>query len=75
MKYRELDEKARELHLKYKSMQIFLKDHNLPCDKTISLNNYEKELYNKYLFYNNLKKAVSRQGGDDMACGKGKKKK
>lgn len=77
MKYRELDKKARELHNKYKSMQIFLKDHNLPCDKTIDLNHYEKGLYSRYLFYQGLKKAISEsnEGGDDMACGKGKKKK
>lgn len=68
MNYRELDKKARELHMKYKSLQIFLKDAHVCKDKekTIQLNEYEKKTYNQFLFYNGMKKAVSMQqkGGD-----------
>lgn len=62
MNYRELDKKARELHTKYKSLQTFLKDQNLVNDKekTLKLNEYEKKTYNQFLFYNGMKKALSK---------------
>lgn len=68
MNYRQMDKKARELHTKYKSLQIFLKDPDICKDKekTLKLNEYEKHLYNQYLFYNGMKKAISMQqkGGE-----------
>lgn len=68
MNYRELDKKSKELHLKYKSLQIFLKDQNVANfkEKTLKLNEYEKKLYHQFLFYNGMKKALSKitKGGD-----------
>lgn len=68
MNYRKLDKKARELHKKYKSLQIFLKDQNVANfkEKTLKLNEYEKKLYHQFLFYNGMKKAISMQqkGGE-----------
>lgn len=68
MNYKELDKKSKELHLKYKSLQTFLKDAHVCKDKekTLKLNEYEKKLYHQFLFYNGMKKAVSMQnkGGD-----------
>lgn len=77
MNYRKFDKKARELHTKYKALQCILKDGNVDHNVSYKLNEYEKELYNKYLFYNGMKKAisVSNKEGEVMACGKGKKKK
>lgn len=45
MNYRELDKKSKELHLKYKSLQTFLKDAHVCNDKekTLELNEYEKK--------------------------------
>lgn len=68
MNYRELDKRSKELHLKYKSLQTFLKDARLYKDKekTLKLNEYEKKTYNQFLFYNGMKKALSKitKGGD-----------
>ena len=68
MNYRQMDKKARELHTKYKSLQILLKDPDICKDKekTLKLNDYEKHLYNQYLFYSGMKRAVSMQqkGGE-----------
>ena len=68
MNYRELDKKSKELHEKYKSLQIFLKDAHVSKDKekTMQLNEYEKKNYNQFLFYNGMKKALSKitKGGD-----------
>ena len=73
MNYKELDRKARELKKKYKAIQIFCKDRKVTNEKSFELNEYEKKIYNQYLFYDHLKKTISK-GGDHMACG-GKKKK
>ena len=45
MNYRELDRRSRELHDKYKNLQIFLKDAHVCKDKekTLQLNEYEKK--------------------------------
>ena len=68
MNYREIDKKSKELHLKYKSLQTFLKDAHVCKDKekTMQLNEYEKKTYNQFLFYNGMKKALSKitKGGD-----------
>lgn len=68
MHYRQTDKKARELHTKYKSLQTFLKDAHVCKDKekTLELNEYEKKTYNQFLFYNGMKKALSKinKGGD-----------
>lgn len=68
MNYRELDKRSKELHEKYKSLQIFLKDVHVSKDKekTLQLNEYEKKTYNQFLFYNGMKKALSKitKGGD-----------
>lgn len=68
MNYRELDKRSKELHEKYKSLQIFLKDAHVSKDKekTLQLNEYEKKTYNQFLFYNGMKKALSKitKGGD-----------
>ncbi len=68
MDYKELDKKSKELHLKYKSLQTFLKDAHVCKDKekTMQLNEYEKKTYNQFLFYNGMKKALSKitKGGD-----------
>lgn len=68
MNYKELDKKSKELHLKYKSLQTFLKDAHVCKDKekTMQLNEYEKKTYNQFLFYNGMKKALSKisRGGD-----------
>ena len=73
MNYKELDRKARELKKKYKAILIFCKDKLVTNKKSFELNEYEQKLYKQYLFYDRLKKAISK-GGDNMACG-GKKKK
>lgn len=59
MNYREMDKKARELHAKYKALQCVLKDGNVHHSISYKLNDEGKKLYNKYLFYNGMKKAVS----------------
>jgi len=68
MNYRELDKRSKELHEKYKSLQIFLKDAHVSKDKekTLQLNEYEKKTYNQFLFYNGMKKALSKisKGGE-----------
>ena len=68
MNYRELDKRSKELHLKYKSLQTFLKDAHVCKDKekTLQLNEYEKKTYNQFLFYNGMKKALSKisKGGE-----------
>lgn len=62
MNYRELDRRSKELHDKYKSLQTFLKDAHVCKDKekTMQLNEYEKKTYNQFLFYNGMKKALSK---------------
>ena len=64
MKYNKLDKKAKDLHRKYKELQVFLKDKNIPSDKSFELMEYEKKLYNQYLFYNGLKKSIQSKEGD-----------
>ena len=66
MNYREMDKKARELHTKYKALQCILKDGNVDHNVSYKLNDYEKKLYNQYLFYSGMKKALSMQqkGGE-----------
>ena len=58
MKYINLDRKAKELKRKYKELQIICKDKKLQGEKSIQLNEYEKELFNKYVFFDELKKRV-----------------
>lgn len=66
MNYRDLDRRSKELHDKYKSLQIFLKDAHVCKDKekTLQLNEYEKKMYNQFLFYNGMKKALSKLNKD-----------
>ena len=66
MNYRQMDKKARELHEKYKALQVLLKDKQVNQDVSYKLNEYEKKLYNQYLFYNGIKKAISmtNKGGE-----------
>ena len=66
MNYSQMDKKARELHTKYKALQVLLKDKQVNQDTSYKLNEYEKKLYNQYLFYNGMKKAISMQqkGGE-----------
>ena len=61
MKYRDLDKKTRELKIKYKSLQDILKNDNIKSDISMKLCEYEKETFKKYLFYNNLKKEISKR--------------
>ena len=60
MNYRTIDEKARELHKKYKAIQSICKNHEVDKDKSYELNQYEKQIYNQYLFYSNLKKHIGK---------------
>ena len=66
MNYRQMDKKARDLHEKYKALQVLLKDKQVNQDVSYKLNEYEKKLYNQYLFYNGMKKAISmtNKGGE-----------
>lgn len=66
MNYRQMDKRARELHTKYKALQCVLKDGNVNHEVSYKLNEYEKKLYNQYLFYNGMKKAISmsKKAGD-----------
>lgn len=57
----ELFKKIRDLKVRYKAMQIALKKANIP--KHISLKGMEEEknLYNKFLFYNGIKSTIKRR--------------
>ena len=66
MNYRQVDKKARELHTRYKALQCVLKDGNVNHNISYKLNEEEKKIFNQYLFYNGMKKAISMQqkGGE-----------
>lgn len=66
MNYRQVDKKARELHTKYKLLQGVLKDNRVDHNISYKLNEEEKKIFNQYLFYNGMKKAISMQqkGGE-----------
>ena len=72
MKYIELDKKVRELEFKWRALQCIAKDHTVDGAKSMELNKLEDNVYKKYLFYKQFKKVFAEQGGDNMACGKGK---
>ena len=76
MKYIELDKKVRELEFKWRALHCIAKDQKVDGEKSMELNKLEDNVYKKYLFYKQFKKAFAEQGGDNMACGtkKGGKK-